>query len=83
MVPVILLTFVGFIRLRRRRFDLFRMWATPLFVMVAIVALTWFNRYHRYRAPAGPVFALVVGYVLATDDRVQRIANWLAWKVDL
>jgi hypothetical protein len=76
MVPTILLTFVGTAKLYRRRFDLFRMWLPPLFVMVAVVSLTWFNRYGRYRAPAGPIFALVVGYVIATDHRVERLASW-------
>jgi hypothetical protein len=65
-LPILLIGFIGLLNAWREDYHLFRMWATPVLVLVAITAVTFVSWDFRYRAPLGPVFALGFGYALST-----------------
>ncbi|MDF9745842.1 glycosyltransferase family 39 protein [Natrinema salsiterrestre] len=67
---------VGCLRLYRQRIVLFQMWVTPLVMIVAVCAVTFVDASFRYRAPAGPVFALLFSYSVS-GEQLAAVANRL------
>lgn len=63
-VPIVGVGLVGAYLVWRNRPDLFRYLVTPILVTLAITALTFVSCDFRYRAPLGPVFALLAGYAV-------------------
>ncbi|WP_229114764.1 hypothetical protein [Halapricum desulfuricans] len=65
-LPITAIGFVGLARAWKNDFHLFRMWATPVIVLIGITAVTFVSWDLRYRAALGPAFALAFGYAVAT-----------------
>jgi hypothetical protein len=74
--PLILLSLYGLVRARRSNPALLSVVAVPLVVVVAIVAVTFISLSWRYRAPLGPVMAIIAGYVVATEPRLHRLVGF-------
>lgn len=73
LTPMILLSVITVLRLVRERSQLFRLWVTPMVVILLIVSVTFVDYSWGYRAPAGPIFALLSGYAVATTSYAQRL----------
>lgn len=58
LLPLMLAGTAGLVVLANRDGDLAASWSVPLLIVLAIVAATFVDWDWRYRAPAGPVFAL-------------------------
>lgn len=74
--PLILLSLYGLARARRSNPALLSVVAVPLVVVVAIVAVTFISLSWRYRAPLGPVMAILAGYVVATEPHFQGLVGF-------
>lgn len=73
--PLLVGSLVGVGRAWRRRDALpLQLLVPPIVVVTGIVAVTYISQGWRFRAPLGPVFALLTGYAVATDG---RLAGWL------
>lgn len=74
LVPVMLLAAVGVVRLSRRRETAYLlMWLVPLIAILLVISVTFVDWDWRYRAPAGPLLAVLAGYAIGTDARIARL----------
>lgn len=72
LAPMMALGVAGLAVLARERPEVARLWATPLAVLLVLVAATFLDYDWRYRAPAGPLFAFGAAAALARVPAVQR-----------
>ncbi|WEL20550.1 glycosyltransferase family 39 protein [Halorhabdus sp. BNX81] len=79
--PLTVLGFYGLLRGRQSHPALLSVVAIPLVVVVGIVAITFVSLSWRYRAPLGPVLAIIAGYVVGTNTRVQNTITWVDERV--
>lgn len=63
-VPIYTLGFIGAVHLYRKDRRLSTIWLTPVVVILGIIAVTFVDYSWGYRAPTGPIFALLAGYAL-------------------
>jgi len=76
MTAMLVGTAIGIFRAYRHRFDLVRMWFTPLVAMVLVTAVTFVDASFRYRAAMAPVFSLFTAYAVemtGLGDRLQHL----------
>lgn len=71
-VPLFALGFWGIWKAARDRDPQLWFCVTPITVVVTIVAATFVDYSWGFRAPVGPLFALLAGYALATTTWVQE-----------
>lgn len=78
LLPMMLASGWAIVHQLRRGSQLFRLWVTPLVVILLVVGVTFVDWDWRYRAPAAPVFSLLVGYT-TFHLRPEAITNrWRA-----
>jgi len=77
LVPLLLGSLYGGAKAIRRRPDVATLLLSPIVVVTAIVSVTLVSMAWRYRAPLGPVFALLTGYAVSTLPRVEAFATRL------
>lgn len=74
LVPLLVGSLYGGIEAIRRRPDVATILLSPIVVVTAVVSVTLVSMAWRYRAPLGPVFALLTGYAVSTLPRVEAFA---------
>lgn len=77
LVPLLLGSIYGGVKAIRRRPDVATLLLSPIVVVTAVVSVTLVSMAWRYRAPLGPVFALLTGYAVSTLPQVEAIADRL------
>lgn len=79
-IPVYAIGIGGIVTLYRNDRELLSLWVTPLLVILGIISVTFVDYSWGYRAPTGPLFALITGYVVAEHpwfSPVRRIGGML------
>jgi hypothetical protein len=80
LAPLMLGGLVGAIKLLLDDRRLFQLWVTPLIMLLLTVGVTYLDGGFSYRAPAGPIFALLTGYVVASHPSIERrIDRYIEW----
>jgi hypothetical protein len=82
LVPMMLFAAVGVVRLiRRRKSPLLLMWLVPLIAILLTISVTFVDWDWRYRAPAGPLLAVLAGYTVGTDSRIAGLRRRLKTEI--
>lgn len=82
LVPVMLLAAIGVVRLsRRQKTEYLLMWLVPLIAILLVISVTFVDWDWRYRAPAGPLLAVLAGYTIGTDPRIARLRGRLKTEI--
>jgi len=64
--PVFFTSMAGFVRSARRRSRVFTTAGLPIVAITVVIAITFVTPFYRYRAPLGPLFAMLTGYLAST-----------------
>jgi len=73
--PLTLCALYGIIKAVRVDYDVFALLAVPAIVILGIASITFVSLSWRYRAPLGPVLAVLTGYVVARDGRINQMVE--------
>ncbi len=74
--PLLVGTVVATIQIYKRREIRFaQLWITPVIAILFVIAVTFLDGGFNYRAQLTPMFALLTGYAVGTNSRIERLAT--------